>query len=206
MFVGALLASLTVSHLGGVIKMSRLAFVATLLLGVATGAFGLLEFVWDRTAFLGLSYALRFVEGFTDAAVWVSILGTMIRLYPDHVAAVMAYSDTVYSVAYAVGPAVGGALFDLGGFVLPFVAIGTVNVALAFCWAYVMPDDDEGSKVATEKTRERPTWKLLLSDPSISSALVDNVTAYFCFSLVESILAAYADTLGISPQVIHICV
>ncbi len=114
--LGALLATFTAGRVAPrFLKVSRMAFISAVSLGVITIAFGFLDYVQDKSAFLSVSYVLRLLEGLTDGALWVSILSTMIHLYPDHVGAVMSYSDTVYSVAEAVGPAVGGRLEIEGG-------------------------------------------------------------------------------------------
>ena len=53
---------------------------------------------------------------------------TFIQLYPDKVGAITSWSGTVLGIGYSVGPVIGGFLYDIGGFYLPFMVIGILAI------------------------------------------------------------------------------
>ena len=60
-------------------------------------------------------------------------------------------------------------------------------------------DDIEDSRESF-KGLKLPTYRLLLDDSCMQSALIDNVVGYMCLSVVESTLTVYATHWEISPE------
>ena len=54
-----------------------------------------------------------------------------IKLFPEKIGSVTSWSGTALGVGYSVGPILGGFLYDIGGFHLPFVTIGLSNLLFA---------------------------------------------------------------------------
>ncbi|KAK7601703.1 hypothetical protein V9T40_009144 [Parthenolecanium corni] len=52
-------------------------------------------------------------------------------MFPDNVATVMSTLETFYGLGFIVGPTVGGLLFEVGGFPLPFFFVGIVSGILS---------------------------------------------------------------------------
>lgn len=50
----------------------------------------------------------------------------MAREFPDRVATVFALLETAFGLGLIVGPTVGGALYQMGGYYMPFVILGTL--------------------------------------------------------------------------------
>ena len=44
--------------------------------------------------------------------------------FPENVATMFAILETFFGIGMIVGPTVGGALYEAGGFTLPFVSLG----------------------------------------------------------------------------------
>ena len=44
--------------------------------------------------------------------------------FPNNVATMFAILETFFGIGMIMGPTVGGALYELGGFTLPFVSLG----------------------------------------------------------------------------------
>lgn len=61
----------------------------------------------------------------------------------------MAWTELVYGLGYMIGPAIGSALYILGGFQLPFWVVGgigvVISVALFFVVPKVLPGDSNNS-------------------------------------------------------------
>ena len=45
--------------------------------------------------------------------------------FPNNVATMFAILETFFGIGMIVGPTVGGALYQVGGFTLPFVSLGS---------------------------------------------------------------------------------
>ena len=48
---------------------------------------------------------------------------------------------------YFLGPVIGSALYNLGGFLMPFVTVGSIGILLASCLLFVIPNDVHEKKV-----------------------------------------------------------
>ena len=54
--------------------------------------------------------------------------------------------ETFFGIGMIVGPTVGGALYEAGGFTLPFAALGSVLVCAAgFCY-FILPNSSDENR------------------------------------------------------------
>ena len=51
---------------------------------------------------------------------WSSALGILMKIFPNKVAKVMSWTQTCFGLGYMLGPGVGAALYECGGFMYPF--------------------------------------------------------------------------------------
>ena len=72
-------------------------------------------------------------------------------LYPDKVATINSWSETALGVGYSVGPALGGFLYDAGGFHLPFVAMGVANILFAIIIILALPSKEFNTCITTKE-------------------------------------------------------
>ena len=47
--------------------------------------------------------------------------------FPDNVATMFAILETFFGIGMILGPTIGGALYELGGFTLPFAVLGSTK-------------------------------------------------------------------------------
>ena len=81
----------------------------------------------------------RALDGMGDAAAWGAILSIMMKLYPDKVATIMSSNEMIFGLGYSLGPAIGGSLYDLGGFKFPFIMLGSITLVNAVALKYYIP-------------------------------------------------------------------
>ena len=79
------------------------------------------------------------MDGMGDAAAWGAIISIMMKLYPDKVATIMSWTEMAFGLGYSIGPAIGGALYDLGGFKLPFITVGSIALVMAIALIFLIP-------------------------------------------------------------------
>ncbi|KAF0301147.1 MFS-type transporter SLC18B1 [Amphibalanus amphitrite] len=65
--------------------------------------------------------------------------------FPDNVATTFASLETFFGIGLIVGPTVGGALYQLGGYTLPFVSLGGVLLFTAVLTFVLLPNHDDHS-------------------------------------------------------------
>lgn len=96
--------------------------------------FGTLEFVDDDAQFIILCFLIRGC-GAVGASAFSTAGATFIaNLFPDKVSAVMGILETFIGLGFSIGPVIGGSLYTLGGFQLPFYVLGAImlgNVSLS---------------------------------------------------------------------------
>ncbi|KAF4528886.1 hypothetical protein B566_EDAN017379 [Ephemera danica] len=87
--------------------------------------FGLLDHVEGHLPFIGLSFVIRIVEALGNAAFLTASFAIIAKEFPDSVATTFASLETFFGLGLIVGPTVGGALYQVGGYTTPFAVMGS---------------------------------------------------------------------------------
>lgn len=132
-------------------------FSGILFAGGANILFGLLDMVDDTTLFTSLSFVVRILEAIGAAGFSTASYSIVLHIYPDQISTVFGIIETCVGVGMSIGPAIGGALYSVGGFGLPFYILGScVLLTFPVCW-YVM----RGIQVQALVTRKESYFTLL---------------------------------------------
>ena len=73
------------------------------------------------------------------AAVYGTIFGVMMKLYPEKVATIMSSNQMMFGLGYSLGPAIGGSLYNLSGFKCPYITLGIICLVNAFAQIFYIP-------------------------------------------------------------------
>lgn len=92
--------------------------------GVSTVLFGLMEYVNDSIMFLSLCILIRIFISLGCSASNTASLIIISRSWPSLLTTLVGILETSSALGYMVGPALGGVLYSLGGFILPFTILG----------------------------------------------------------------------------------
>ncbi|KAI1305388.1 MFS-type transporter SLC18B1 [Halotydeus destructor] len=111
-----------------------------LLAAVSTILFGLLDHAPAGATFISLAFGVRILEGIGAAAFMTSSYTLMAAEFPERVATIFALLETCFGLGLILGPTVGGALYQLGGYWLPFVSLGTFMLLGAIITSLSLPD------------------------------------------------------------------
>lgn len=110
-----------------------------LTVGCCAVLFSFVGSVQTWPAFLGLSYAIRAVQGIGTGAVFASSFALVAGTFPDKVASMFGILECSSSIGFVLGPPAGGLLFDHGGFRAPFLTFGSLILLGVAVMAFVLP-------------------------------------------------------------------
>ncbi|CAG9575981.1 unnamed protein product [Danaus chrysippus] len=120
--------------------------------GACNVLFGTLVLIEDSRTFTTLCFIVRGMEALGASAYSTASYVFVVNAFPDNIGSVLGILETFVGLGMSVGPAIGGLLYSIGGFGLPFYSLGIVmvlTVPINFC---LLTDCDEyvsGSKTAS---------------------------------------------------------
>lgn len=107
--------------------------------GLATIALGLAIFVPSGVPFFTGVLIIRTVQAIGHAAFFTATWAIVGKLFPQRISMITGINEVAYGIGYMLGPPVGSALYELGGYVLPLLVVGIGQVlaalsSLPFYW------------------------------------------------------------------------
>jgi len=151
----------------GVKKTLNLGIGAVGLILIGYGCLGLLQ---DGKVFLGMAFVLRIFEACGNSMFLTGSFSAIAREFPDKVASMFAMIELFFGIGEIVGPVVGGALYEVGGFTLPFAVMGSILALSSIFIYFVLPDTPQPPSPVNDG-EVKPSMKNALSKPGILIAL-----------------------------------
>jgi DHA1 family solute carrier family 18 vesicular amine transporter 1/2 len=139
-------------------------------------------------------FAARLMQGAADAVTWVVGFALMADRYgPDERGRVSGIVMSGTSLAFMVGPTIGGWMYEAGGIRAPFLLVAALAaaVALAFVWLDIPPDHVQTEPVAIRVVlKSRPV--------AVCAAVVVAISA--TLSMLEPVVPLFLNArLGLGP-------
>ncbi|GLG92742.1 MFS-type transporter SLC18B1, partial [Gryllus bimaculatus] len=123
--------------------------VGTFTVGTCAILFGLLDKVNGHVPFIVLSFIIRIIEAMGNAAFLTASFAIIAKEFPDNVATTFASLETFFGLGLIVGPTVGGALYEVGGYTTPFAVLGSMLFLAAILTIIVVTSMSIGFLQAT---------------------------------------------------------
>ncbi|KAK2155600.1 hypothetical protein LSH36_236g04048 [Paralvinella palmiformis] len=101
--------------------------------------FGFLDGIQDGFRFSLMCLLVRGMEGVGAAAYMTASFAIMAHAFPDHVATVFGTLELFSGLGFMIGPPIGGALYQLGGFKLPFISFGVLVIIIGLFSVMLLP-------------------------------------------------------------------
>lgn len=186
--VGVLAATPLFGYLGDRIGYREPLLLGVLLLAATAALFAL------ATNFTLLLLG-RLLQGAAASATWTAGLALIAARYPKKRVEMIGYALMGSTAGSLLGPVGGGALYQAGGYLLPFAVSGVLVAIDAGLCVCLLPRE-RGHLGA------RPDLPALLRDRSVRVAAAAVVLAAIGWGIVEPLLPARLDRLGVSPAAV----
>ncbi|KAL5014839.1 hypothetical protein ScPMuIL_009109 [Solemya velum] len=123
---------------------SKFMFIAGVMVcGTCAILFGTLDRSPDGTPFIVMCFLSRSVEALGASAYITASFAIVAHAFPDHVSTVFGTLETFAGLGFMIGPPIGGALYEAGGYGLPFFVMGGTLITVACIGMKVMPSQDD---------------------------------------------------------------
>ncbi|XP_038052532.1 MFS-type transporter SLC18B1-like [Patiria miniata] len=147
--------------------------------------------------FTAFSFAIRLLEGLGTSATFTASSAIVAFNFPENVGTAVSLVEMAGGLALAIGPAIGGVLYDAGGFRLPFFVLGGVVLAIDVVNFFLLPQS------GNRKEESGPMIRVL-SIPAIWVAFLAGVVAATCFASISPTLAVYLKKLDFTVMQISL--
>lgn len=166
--------------------------------GICSILFGLLDKVDGHYPFIILSFIIRIVEAMGNAAFLTASFAIIAKEFPDNVATTFASLETFFGFGLIVGPTVGGMLYQVGGYSMPFAVMGSALFLSAILTAFVLPSHDE-QQIQRE---EGPSIFKVLKIPGVLLASISIIVTSMSIGFLQATLEPHLRRFDLSPVVL----
>ncbi|XP_028037700.1 MFS-type transporter SLC18B1-like [Bombyx mandarina] len=166
--------------------------------GTCAILFGLLDRVEGHVPFITLSFVIRIVEAMGNAAFLTASFAIIAKEFPNNVATMFASIETFFGLGLIVGPTLGGALYGLGGYSLPFAVLGSALFCAAVMSCFALPayHDDEDLKPTG------PTIFTLLRIPGVLLSAISIISTSMSIGFLQATLEPHLRQFEFSPVIL----
>ncbi|XP_014681777.1 PREDICTED: MFS-type transporter SLC18B1-like [Priapulus caudatus] len=164
--------------------------------GICNVLFGLLVYAHDGFEFTVLCFIVRIFEALGAAGFTTATYAIIIDIYPDNIGTVFGVLETFVGLGMMVGPAIGGVLYKVGGFILPFSVVG--GFIIFVCWplnAWLLPSYDEKCNPAPPSDMLK-----LLKIPSVLLVCISISAGAAVWGFLDPILEPQLRKFDIGPE------
>ncbi|XP_049949400.1 MFS-type transporter SLC18B1-like [Schistocerca serialis cubense] len=166
--------------------------------GTCAILFGLLDKVNGHYPFIVLSFLIRIVEALGNAAFLTASFAIIAKEFPNNVATTFASLETFFGLGLIVGPTVGGALYQLGGYTTPFAVLGSALFMSAVMTAFVLPGHSDSP---VDDKHEGGLFQVL-KIPGVMLAASSIVVTSMSIGFLQATLEPHLRNFNLSPVIL----
>lgn len=188
--VGVLLATPLFGYLG-----DRIGYRRPMIAGVILSAAALALFCY--TPWFALLLLGRLLQGAASAASWTAGLALIAEHYPEKRVEMMGLALMGSTGGSLLGPLIGGSLYVIGGYTLPFAATSVLVAIDAGLRVFLLPREQARPQTDSD-------LRALLFDRSVLVAAAAVALAAIGWGIVEPLLPAHLARAGVNPAVVGV--
>ncbi|KAM3727752.1 MFS-type transporter SLC18B1 [Dirofilaria immitis] len=165
--------------------------------GITAILFGFLNYFESSSLFFWSSISLRTLEALGDAAFATSSFAIGVKCFPERVAIIVGVMETFAGLGSTAGPLLGGILYEIGGFRLPFLTLGIVLLLLGLLAYFLVEhvDDDDVSL-------DGKSMLGMLKIPILWIMIYSVVMCAISTSFLDPTLADHLESFKLTPSII----
>ncbi|XP_033212868.1 MFS-type transporter SLC18B1-like isoform X2 [Belonocnema kinseyi] len=160
--------------------------------------FGLLDKVSGHYPFIILSFVIRIVEALGNAAFLTASFAIIAKEFPDNVATTFASLETFFGLGLIVGPTVGGALYEVGGYTTPFAVLGSALFLAAVMTAFVLPVHE----INDEISHNNGGFTRVLRIPGVMVATSSIIATSMSIGFLQATLEPHLREFDLGPVIV----
>lgn len=170
----------------------RISLSGISLIGVANILFGFVDKLNAFSLFFGLSVVFRVIEAVGYSMFRNAGLAIVSYEFSSSIQMAFSFFQSFHSTGQFLGPVIGGALFELGGFALPFAVTGTLLLC-GVCVVLFLPNHYSKSEAKSHKKKK------LYRIPYIYLGILTVFGVYSNSGLIMTIIEPHLKDLNLSP-------
>jgi len=156
--------------------------------GIMCGLSGFLQFFPPDWSFVVTAVFIRIVHATGNAMVIVATFSYSAVEFSDSVGTMFSFTRTAMNFAQLLGPSLGGAIYQCGGFYLPFVTMGAMQCGMGLVMLCILPNISEyeaqrhnqADNPDSGRPIRRVTIRNVLSIPTIWFSFLTFIVATMC--------------------------
>ena len=149
-----------------IIGCRKFLIVGSFLIGLGNFLFGFIGQVEDKTIFFILSIVIRVITAIGESAVApASIPLVSKQVSKENQGKAIAVSEACFGIGTMFGPTLGGALYDLYGFPMPFWVSGSMMLIVTLVSMFYLKDVE--SVVDDARVQRKVSWMEIVRTPGV---------------------------------------
>ena len=180
------------------IGTKKMIYIGVIIMGSAGICFGLLEFIQNKTLFIFLSYAIRGIEAVGHSSFKTATFTIVANEYPDTVGSLFSFLQASFGAGLTLGPFFGGVLYNMGGFCLPFIFIGSMKVIVSLIVYLILPSYKCESPSDQNNVSNPHGLRDLFYVPEIPLQVISTLGATICIGFLQATLRYHIDQFHLS--------
>lgn len=167
-------------------------FLGSFLEGAGQILFGFVTFLKAKWSFVLCSFLFRITTAVGAAFSQTAIIAVSCALYPDHVSLLFGMMELAAGAGGMLGPSIGGFMYIIGGFKLPFIMIGVFVWIMLVTVVSLLP-----RKQIHEANQDNKTGSVMeiITIPGVVLVLASVATAGISYSFFDSTIAVQLNNI-----------
>ncbi|CAH1183609.1 unnamed protein product [Phaedon cochleariae] len=164
--------------------------------GACNIIFGFLEYIQNYTLFLTFCLLVRGFEALGASAFSTASYVFVVNAFPNNIGSVLGILETFIGLGMSTGPAVGGILYSVGGFSMPFFVIGIAMVVTIPVNILLLPAAEDHDNVTNKST----SMLKLIKVPAVIVTCMVVMIVSSTWAFLDPTLEPHLRQFNLSPE------